>query len=85
MSKFKSNVVFASGALLLMHLTFAYYMQKLAKFSFDMNTMNEYPSNYETSGSAVPLKSKVKIVPNIPLVQGKLFANERLDTLQWET
>ena len=85
MSGFKSNVVSATGALLLMNLTFAYYMQKLAQFSFDMNTMNEYPSNYETAGTAVPLKNKVKIVPKIPNVMGKIFAIDKLDTLQWET
>lgn len=85
MSKLKSNVVFISAPLLLLNLTFAYYMQKLAMFSFDMNTMNEYPVNYETSGTAVPLKNKVKIVPKLPDVQGKIFAKEKLETLQWET
>ena len=50
-----------------------------------MNTMNEYPSNYETTGTAVPLKNKVKIVPKIANVQGNIFAIDKLDTLQWET
>ena len=45
--------------------TVAYYKDKLP-MSFDMNTMNEYPTDFVSQGSAVPLSSKVKIIPEIP-------------------
>ena len=84
MSKLKSNIALLSGALFLLNATLAYYQQKLTHISFDMNTMNEYPINYETYGTAVPLQNKVKIVPKLPNVQGRIFAKERMDTIEWE-
>ena len=53
--------------------------------SFDMNTMNEYPQAFNSQGSAVPLKSKVKVVPGITNVQGSIYLEEKLETLVWET
>ena len=75
--------MFASIALCFFNLAFAYYKEKLP-MSFDMNTMNEYPTDWETAGTAVPLKSKVKILPSLQNTSGRIFASEKLDTLQWE-
>ena len=58
------NIVLASISLCFVNLAFAYYTQKLP-LSFDMNTMNEYPSEFMTYGAAVPLKSKVRILPTL--------------------
>ena len=71
------------SCLALFHVVYAYYRQKLP-MSFDMNTMNEYPSAFTTQGTAVPLMSKVKIVPGIPQVQGSIFLTEKVETIVWE-
>ena len=49
------------------------YMQKLRDFSFDMGTMREYPANWNAMGTAIPIMSKVKLVPEIPHVSGQFF------------
>lgn len=59
-------------------------MQKLRDLSFDMSVMHEYPSAWTTSGSAVPILSKVKLVPSIPLVNGQLFIKDQLKTPAWD-
>jgi len=60
------------------------YMQKLRDLSFDMSLMREYPVAWTTSGSAVPILSKVKIVPNIPKVNGQIFLKQELATAGWD-
>jgi len=60
------------------------YMYKLREFSFDMNLMREYPSGWQTSGSAVPILSKVKLLPSIPNVNGQLFMKKELATAAWD-
>jgi len=78
------NVVSFLSALCLVNTTLAYYKQTLKDFSFDLNTMNEYPAGYMTEGVAVPLKNKVKIVPKLPNVAGKFFSDKKLGTTEWE-
>jgi hypothetical protein len=51
------------------------HTQVIEKFSFDMEAQ-EYPRAYETTGVAVPLLSRVKIVPTIPNVAGQIFTQE---------
>ena len=80
MFKFQTLIL----SLTLLEICLAYYKDKLP-MSFDMNTMNEYPSAFFSQGSAVPLKSKVKVVPGIPKAQGGIFLKEKLETLVWET
>ena len=84
MNKLKFNVVSILSAFFLLDTALAYYKQTLKDFSFDMNTMNEYPASYMTDGVAVPLKNKVKIVPKLPNVAGKFFSDKKLGTTEWE-
>ena len=60
------------------------YMMKLRDLSFDMKVMREYPVTWSTTGSAVPIMSKVKVVPAIPKVNGQLFLKQELATPAWE-
>lgn len=60
------------------------YMQKLRDLSFDMSVMHEYPTTWTTQGSAVPILSKVKVVPAIPKVNGQLFMKDQLKTPAWD-
>ena len=46
------------------------YFQKLRDLSFDMRMMHEYPVAWQTTGTAIPLMSKTKLVPAIPKVNG---------------
>ena len=38
-----------------------------------MSLKHEYPQSWSTSGAAVPILSKTKIVPSIPNTNGQLF------------
>jgi len=46
------------------------YMQKLRDITWDMGLMHEYPMTWVTTGTAVPILSKTKVVPAIPNVNG---------------
>lgn len=46
------------------------YIQKLRDLTFDMNLQHEYPTAWETYGTAVPIMSKTKIIPKIPMSNG---------------
>ena len=59
------------------------YQQKLRDLSFDMSLMREYPVEWQTTGSAVPILSKIKMLPNIPKVNGQLFLKNALATPAW--
>ena len=37
-----------------------------------------------TDGVAVPLKKKVKLVPKLPDVNGKIFSTKKLETTEFE-
>ena len=52
--------------------------------SFDMGTMHEYPVAWDTFNSAVPIMSKVKVVPNIPRASGQIFLKKELATPAWD-
>ena len=60
------------------------YMKKLGDFSFDMGTMREYPANWNAMGTAIPIMSKVKLVPEIPNVTGQFFLAQELVTPAWD-
>ena len=60
------------------------YLQKLRDYSFDMGMMHEYPINWETYSSAVPIMSKVKVLPNIPNSSGQFFLKKELETPAWD-
>jgi hypothetical protein len=47
----------------------------IEKFSFDMDEM-VYPRGYDAFGVAIPLSTRVKLVPNIPSVAGQIFTQE---------
>ncbi len=49
------------------------YMQKLKHLTWDMGLMHEYPMEWATTGTAVPILSKTMIVPSIPKVNGQIF------------
>ena len=60
------------------------YMQNLKDLSFDMGLMREYPTEWSTTGVAIPIQSKVKIVPEIPNVNGQIFMKNELVTAAWD-
>ena len=60
------------------------YMQNLKDLSFDMGLMREYPSEWSTTGVAIPIMSKVKVVPEIPNVNGQIFMKNELVTAAWD-
>ena len=60
------------------------YMQNLKDISFDMGLMREYPSEWSTTGVAIPIMSKTKIVPEIPSVNGQIFMKNELVTAAWD-
>ncbi len=49
------------------------YMQKLKHLTWDMGLMHEYPMEWATTGTAVPILSKTMIVPSIPKTNGQIF------------
>ena len=49
-----------------------------------MAMMHEYPSHWNSWNSAVPILSKVKLVPNLPNQSGQLFLRRELETPAWE-
>ena len=59
-------------------------MQKLRSFSFDMDLMREYPQGWKTSGTAVPIMTKLKVIPNLPQVNGQAFLAKELATPAWD-
>lgn len=71
--------------ILLSITTLVYAQQKLKEYSFDMATMQQYPSGWNGFGSAVPLKTKVKITPDkVPDRAGQFFMRKPLETGVWE-
>ena len=48
-----------------------------------MSLMREYPVAWQTNGSAVPIMSKVKLLPSIPKANGQLFLKNPLKTPAW--
>ena len=60
------------------------YFQKIRDFSFDMQMMHEYPERWYSYNSAVPLLSKVKVLPAIPESNGQLFLKQQLETPAWD-
>jgi len=60
------------------------YMQKLRDITWDMGLMHEYPMTWVTTGTAVPILSKTKVVPAIPNVNGQLFLKQELTTPAWD-
>ena len=60
------------------------YVQRLKDLSFDMNLQHEYPINWETYGTAVPILSKVKVLPHIPQSNGQIFLKQELATTSWD-
>ena len=60
------------------------YYQKLDDLSFDMSMAHEYPQSWVTTGSAVPLLSKVKILPLAAQLNGQAFLKSKLQTPSWE-
>ena len=59
-------------------------MQNLKDISFDMGLMREYPSEWSTTGVAIPIMSKVKVVPGIGNVNGQIFMKDELVTAAWD-
>ena len=49
------------------------YLQKIRDLSFDMQMMHEYPAAWNTWNSAVPILSKIKVLPALPKQSGQLF------------
>ena len=59
--------------------------QKLRHLSFDAATLQQFPSEWIAYGTAVPLKSKVKITPPlVPEVSGQFFLKDSLETGAWD-
>ena len=58
---------------------------KMKELSFDMAALGQYPQAWTSYGSAVPLKSKVKVTPpTITDVAGQIFLDNALETPAWE-
>ena len=49
-----------------------------------MGLMREYPIAWQTTGVAVPILSKVKVLPRIPQANGQLFLKSELVTPSWD-
>ena len=49
-----------------------------------MGVMREYPISWNTYGSAVPIASKIKILPLLPEANGQLFLKQELQTPAWD-
>jgi len=60
------------------------YLQKIRDLSFDMQMMHEYPAEWNTFNSAVPIMSKVKVIPALPTQSGQFFTKKPLATPAWD-
>ena len=60
------------------------YLQKIRHFSFDMQMMHEYPNAWNSYNSAVPILSKVKVVPALQNQSGQFFMKKELETPAWD-
>ena len=49
-----------------------------------MQMMHEYPAAWNSYNSAVPLLSKVKLVPALPNQSGQFFMKKELETPAWD-
>ena len=74
------RLIFGVVAIVLMGTAEGRHTQVIEKFSFDMDAQ-EYPRAFESTGVAVPLLSRVKILPKIPNVAGQIFTQEVSVTL----
>ena len=46
--------------------------------------MREYPSSWTTTGTAVPILTKLKVLPQQPNMNGQVFMNKELATPAWD-